>query len=83
MGLNQSLVAIHDFFATPTFLFEVLEMAPKGELFEYLNQSVTFSEKKTRAIMRQLFDGVNYMHNRNIVHRDIKARFTTFVIQCF
>ncbi|KAH7731730.1 Protein kinase domain containing protein [Aphelenchoides avenae] len=47
-------------------------MAPKGELFEVLNTSVTLSEKKTRSYMRQLFDGVEYMHAKRIVHRDLK-----------
>jgi phosphorylase kinase gamma subunit len=66
------LVCIHDFFSTPTFLFAVFEMAQGGELFHLLNKSVTLSEKKTRQIMGQLLDGVAYMHDKNIVHRDLK-----------
>ena len=69
---HPSIIAIHDFFITPTFHFAVFEMAPRGELFHLLNKSVTLSEKKTRSIMKQLFDGVSYMHERNIVHRDLK-----------
>ncbi|MFH4980756.1 hypothetical protein AB6A40_007465 [Gnathostoma spinigerum] len=69
---HPSIISIHDFYQTPTFLFAVFEMAPRGELFELLNKSVTFSEKKTRRIMRQLFDGVAFMHSKNIVHRDLK-----------
>jgi serine/threonine protein kinase len=67
-----NLVNIHDFFPTPTFLFTVFEMAPGGELFHVLNKSVTLSEKKTRQIMRQLFEGVAFMHSLRIVHRDLK-----------
>uniref|UniRef100_A0A7E4VY12 phosphorylase kinase n=1 Tax=Panagrellus redivivus TaxID=6233 RepID=A0A7E4VY12_PANRE len=69
---HPSIIAIHDFFMTPTFHFAVFEMAPKGELFDLLNRSVTFSEKKTRLVMKQLFDGVSYMHAKHIVHRDLK-----------
>ncbi|KAI6240191.1 Phosphorylase kinase [Aphelenchoides fujianensis] len=69
---HESIISIHDFFSTPTFLFAVFEMAPGGELFHLLNKSVTLSEKKTRQIMRQLFNGVSYMHSKNIVHRDLK-----------
>ena len=69
---HPSIISIHDFFATSTFQFAVFELAPKGELFDLLNKSVTLSEKKTRSIMRQLFEGVEYMHSRNIVHRDLK-----------
>uniref|UniRef100_A0A915C7Q7 phosphorylase kinase n=1 Tax=Parascaris univalens TaxID=6257 RepID=A0A915C7Q7_PARUN len=69
---HPSIINIHDFYETPTFLFAVFEMAPNGELFEMLNKSVTVSEKKARRLMRQLFDGVSFMHERNIVHRDLK-----------
>ncbi|VDK48986.1 unnamed protein product [Anisakis simplex] len=69
---HPSIINIHDFYQTPTFLFAVFEMAPNGELFEMLNKSVTVSEKKARRLMRQLFDGVAFMHERNIVHRDLK-----------
>jgi hypothetical protein len=47
-------VTLHDFYATSTFLFTVSELAKGGELFEQLNRVVTFSEKRTRQIMRQL-----------------------------
>ncbi|PIO65687.1 kinase domain protein [Teladorsagia circumcincta] len=69
---HPSIITIHDFHSTPSFLFVVFEMAPKGELFDQLNSTVTVSEKKARRLMRQLFDGVAYMHSRNIVHRDLK-----------
>ncbi|ETN76334.1 kinase domain protein, partial [Necator americanus] len=69
---HPSIITIHDFYSTPSFLFAVFEMAPKGELFDQLNSTVTVSEKKARRLMRQLFDGVAYMHSRDIVHRDLK-----------
>ncbi|CAD6197578.1 unnamed protein product [Caenorhabditis auriculariae] len=69
---HPSIIKIHDFYQTPSFLFAVFEMAPKGELFDQLNNTVTVSEKRARRLMRQLFDGVDYMHSRSIVHRDLK-----------
>lgn len=69
---HPSIIKIHDFYQTPSFLFAVFEMAPRGELFDALNATVTVSEKKARRLMKQLFDGVEYMHARNIVHRDLK-----------
>uniref|UniRef100_A0A0N4ZVD0 phosphorylase kinase n=1 Tax=Parastrongyloides trichosuri TaxID=131310 RepID=A0A0N4ZVD0_PARTI len=69
---HESIIEMHDFFETPTFLFAVFELAPQGELFDLLNKSVRLSEKKVRNIMTQLFDGVAYLHTLNIVHRDLK-----------
>ncbi|KAI0231010.1 Phosphorylase b kinase gamma catalytic chain, liver/testis [Lamellibrachia satsuma] len=44
----------------------------KGELFEYLTEVVTLSEKRTRQIMRQLMEAVEFIHSKFIVHRDLK-----------
>uniref|UniRef100_A0A3B4ZIP9 phosphorylase kinase n=1 Tax=Stegastes partitus TaxID=144197 RepID=A0A3B4ZIP9_9TELE len=44
----------------------------KGELFDYLTEKVTLSEKETRSIMRALLEVVQFLHSQNIVHRDLK-----------
>ena len=45
----------------------------KGELFDYLTEVVTLSEKRTRQIMRQLLESVYFCHQHDIVHRDLKV----------
>lgn len=69
---HSNIIELHDVFVSPAFLFLVFEICKKGELFDYLNRVVTLSEKKTRAIMRQLLEAVSFIHSRNIVHRDLK-----------
>jgi len=32
-----------------------------------------FNEKDARQIMRQVCAGIDYLHNKDIIHRDIKA----------
>lgn len=66
------LVELQDVFESDAFIFLVFELCRHGELFDYLTSVVTLSEKKTRYIMRQIFEGVDYIHSRNIVHRDLK-----------
>uniref|UniRef100_A0A0E9TWZ7 Protein kinase domain-containing protein n=1 Tax=Anguilla anguilla TaxID=7936 RepID=A0A0E9TWZ7_ANGAN len=44
----------------------------RGELFDYLTEKVTLSEKEARNIMRALLEAVQYLHSVNIVHRDLK-----------
>lgn len=67
------LVELQDVFESDAFIFLVFELCRQGELFDYLTSVVTLSEKKTRYIMRQIFEGVDYIHSRNIVHRDLKV----------
>ncbi|XP_070205837.1 phosphorylase b kinase gamma catalytic chain, skeletal muscle/heart isoform-like isoform X2 [Littorina saxatilis] len=69
---HPNIIELHDFFETPTFLFLVFELCKQGELFDYLTQEVSLSEKRTRFFMHQLFDVVNYLHGKRIVHRDLK-----------
>lgn len=59
-------------FESDAFIFLVFELCRQGELFDYLTSVVTLSEKKSRYIMRQIFEGVDYIHSKNIVHRDLK-----------
>ncbi|XP_037918669.1 phosphorylase b kinase gamma catalytic chain, skeletal muscle/heart isoform isoform X2 [Hermetia illucens] len=66
------IIDLQDVFESDAFVFLVFELCPKGELFDYLTSVVTLSEKKTRTIMRQVFEGVEYIHSKNIVHRDLK-----------
>lgn len=63
---------MHDVFESSTFIFLIFELCKNGELFDYLTSVVTLSEKKTRYIMRQVFEGVQHIHNQGIVHRDLK-----------
>lgn len=68
---HPSIVKLHDFYPTPTFLFIIFEFASE-ELFDKLNRAVKFGEKKTRHVMQQLFEGICFIHEKMIVHRDLK-----------
>ncbi|XP_043270270.1 phosphorylase b kinase gamma catalytic chain, skeletal muscle/heart isoform isoform X2 [Venturia canescens] len=69
---HRYIIELHDVFESNTFIFLIFELCKNGELFDYLTSVVTLSEKKTRYIMRQVFEGVQHIHNQGIVHRDLK-----------
>lgn len=39
------------------------------------------SEKAIVSIMRQICDGINYVHSRNIIHLDLKVENDFFFLQ--
>ncbi|XP_046656521.1 phosphorylase b kinase gamma catalytic chain, skeletal muscle/heart isoform-like isoform X2 [Daphnia pulicaria] len=66
------IIELHDVFESETFIFLVFELCRNGELFDYLTSVVTLSEKKTKYIMKQLFEALQHVHRLNIAHRDLK-----------
>jgi len=49
-----------------------LEVCSMGELFDFIAQTGRFSEPVARYYFSQLLDGLEYMHNKGMSHRDMK-----------
>nr|CDS32435.1 phosphorylase kinase gamma subunit [Hymenolepis microstoma] len=69
---HPNIIKLQDVFEEDAYVFLVFELCKGGELFDYLTKMVTLSEKRTRLIMRQMVDALNYIHSKGIVHRDLK-----------
>uniref|UniRef100_A0A4W4EKG0 phosphorylase kinase n=1 Tax=Electrophorus electricus TaxID=8005 RepID=A0A4W4EKG0_ELEEL len=69
---HPSIITLIDSYESATFIFLVFDLMKRGELFDYLTEKVTLSEKQTRSMMRALLEAVQYLHSLNIVHRDLK-----------
>ncbi|KAG5420917.1 hypothetical protein I9W82_000007 [Candida metapsilosis] len=50
----------------------VLEYASGGELFDYILQHKYLKEPVAKKIFAQLVSGVDYMHSKGLIHRDLK-----------
>ncbi|RYC61525.1 hypothetical protein CHU98_g4692 [Xylaria longipes] len=73
MGVSHpNVLCLKDTFNEKNAVYLVLELAPEGELFNHIVTKQKLSEDETRKLFSQLFQGIKYLHDRNIVHRDIK-----------
>ncbi len=57
---------------TPLKVFIVTELASGGELLERVVENGNFSESEARGVIHQVLKGMEYLHSKNIVHRDLK-----------
>jgi len=56
----------------------VQQLAPKGELFDYLMYTKKFKEPEANALFKQLIAGLQAMHKAGIAHRDLKPENVLF-----
>ncbi|KAF8928165.1 hypothetical protein BGZ58_009834 [Dissophora ornata] len=68
---HPNLLRLYKVFHEETRYYMVTELARGGELFNHV-KTRKFTESRARYVFRQLLEGVKYLHDRGIVHRDLK-----------
>ncbi|KAI9016255.1 hypothetical protein CLU79DRAFT_326752 [Phycomyces nitens] len=66
------IVKLYDVIETEKYIGIILQCASGGELFEYILAHRYLKEKDASRLFAQLISGVHYMHQKHIVHRDLK-----------
>nr|XP_036860057.1 death-associated protein kinase 2 isoform X1 [Manis javanica] len=70
--LHPNVITLHDVFENRTDVVLILELVPGGELFDFLAQKESLSEEEATSFIKQILDGVNYLHAKKIAHFDLK-----------
>ncbi|KAK7882564.1 hypothetical protein WMY93_028738 [Mugilogobius chulae] len=70
---HPHIIKLYQVMETKNMLYLVTEYAKNGEIFDYLAKHGRLSEPDARRKFWQILSAVEYCHNRNIVHRDLKA----------
>ena len=50
----------------------LMEFATDSHLFGVLKEKKRLSEEEAKLVVRQVCEGVEYMHSQRVLHRDIK-----------
>ncbi|XP_028921773.2 death-associated protein kinase 2, partial [Ornithorhynchus anatinus] len=70
--LHPNVIKLHDVYENRTDVVLILELVSGGELFDFLAQKESLSEEEATRFIKQILDGVNYLHAKKIAHFDLK-----------
>ncbi len=70
---HPHIIQLHHFFEDLHNIYLVLEYAENGNLSSLLQRKKRFSEKEAFIYFIQACLGVDFLHKKNIIHRDLKA----------
>ena len=69
---HPNITKILELFEEKEYILIIMEYINGGNLFSFLKKHRTVSEKTAKLLYKQIILGIKYMHEQNIVHRDIK-----------
>jgi len=69
---HKRLLRLTHFFQTPTEMILVMDLVTGGELFEKVVEDEFISEIEVSYYMKQILEGIQHMHQREVLHLDLK-----------
>ncbi len=69
---HPCIIRLEDVVETLDRLYIVLELADGGELFDKIIAKTRLQEQEAKLHFYQMLSAINYLHSKNIAHRDLK-----------
>eukprot|EP00066_Takifugu_rubripes_P009383 XP_003976285.1 PREDICTED: serine/threonine-protein kinase 17A [Takifugu rubripes] len=71
---STRVINLHQVYEMASEMVLVLEYAAGGEIFNQCVSDEAFSEEDVKRLMRQILEGVSFLHQNNVVHLDLKPQ---------
>ena len=69
---HRSVIRLYETFESDKNIVFVIELCAGGDLLTYVRKRRKLKEEVARHVFKQIMDGLNYCHAKQILHRDIK-----------
>nr|XP_002126780.1 death-associated protein kinase 2-like isoform X1 [Ciona intestinalis] len=79
---HENILQLHEVFESNTEVVLILEMVAGGELFDFLAEKECLSEPEAIVFLNQILSGMDYLHDRNIAHFDLKPENIMLYDKC-
>ncbi|KAI1901493.1 hypothetical protein AGOR_G00035000 [Albula goreensis] len=69
---HNNIMALKDVFESRAEVVLIVELISGGELFDFIAAKESLSETEAIDFIKQILQGLSYMHRKNIAHFDLK-----------
>nr|CAD7588021.1 unnamed protein product [Timema genevievae] len=70
---NPHIIQVHSILQRGLRVFIFMRYADNGDLLDFVKRNGVVPEQQSRVWFRQMSSGLQYLHSKNIAHRDLKC----------
>lgn len=75
---SEYVIRLHELYEGENYLYAVMEYIRGKRLFDYIREARIFSERHALYVIKQVLLGLKHLHDRGLIHRDIKLENIMF-----
>ena len=80
---HPTIVRLYDFIETNDCFYLIMELMKGGDLFDRIGCKKNYSEMDARDVCRNMLLAVQYCHEQNVAHCDLKPKNMMVVVSYF